>query len=651
MMIFEIIGQRLVLSSPLVVEGSIDYLTAEFNFHDEDWRTADDIWAHFEQNDKRFQLQVKDNRIEKSAHLNLDRGYWKVYLHASSADGERITTNQVDLLVEKTGTMDGEVLPEIPLSAAEQISITAAEARQIAQSVRDDADAGEFDGYSPTVDVSEITDGHNVLITDKDGEKTFDVMDGYSPNIVVTEVDGGHRVFITQKDGTMRQFEVMDGYTPQKGIDYKDGVSPVVSVTDTTDGHEVSVTDANGTETFEVKDGDKGDTGFSPIVSAQEMDGYTNVLITDSTHTETIKVMDGADGYSPLVETAEFEGGHTVKITDKNGLKTFNVMNGKDGRDGNLMVPAPTKFEGLMIPSADTVSDTFNCMAYGSGRFVLLGRYEGERVVLTTADFVTFKKTVLTTDYRKLKYVGGKFFLIGRLNESGSSIAGNTFMVSENGENWTEYTLPASTYWTDIEYGDGYYVAISGAVGNTNNLSAYSTDLTTWTQITLPSADAWQAIRYGNGHFVAITYTGTAVASLYPGSNMNWFSAGSLGEGIYFDIYFDNGNFYIPIAKNWGESTNQIRVGDVLDFDIKYLPVAAQWECMAFGAGYGVVFAHTSDGLTKVQDACYTDDGGETWEHIDMPVKTMRISAAYGRNMFVSLGQDRVEICNLWDNL
>ena len=34
------------------------------------------------------------------------------------------------------------------------------------------------DGYSPTVSVGDISGGHRVTITDKDGEKTFDVMDG-----------------------------------------------------------------------------------------------------------------------------------------------------------------------------------------------------------------------------------------------------------------------------------------------------------------------------------------------------------------------------------------------------------------------------------------------------------------------------------------
>ena len=70
----------------------------------------------------------------------------------------------------------------------EQMTIQQIEA--IAQSVRDDADAGLFngepgkdgidgkDGFSPAVAVEDITGGHRVTITDKDGENTFDVMDG-----------------------------------------------------------------------------------------------------------------------------------------------------------------------------------------------------------------------------------------------------------------------------------------------------------------------------------------------------------------------------------------------------------------------------------------------------------------------------------------
>lgn len=58
----------------------------------------------------------------------------------------------------------------------EQMTID--EIAAIAQSVRNDANAGKFNGFSPVVDVENIEGGHRVTITDKDGDKTFDVMDG-----------------------------------------------------------------------------------------------------------------------------------------------------------------------------------------------------------------------------------------------------------------------------------------------------------------------------------------------------------------------------------------------------------------------------------------------------------------------------------------
>lgn len=54
------------------------------------------------------------------------------------------------------------------------------------------------DGFSPTVELIDISGGTRLVITDINGEKSADIMDG--------------------KDGK-------DGYTPQKGVDYFDGLN------------------------------------------------------------------------------------------------------------------------------------------------------------------------------------------------------------------------------------------------------------------------------------------------------------------------------------------------------------------------------------------------------------------------------------------
>lgn len=55
--------------------------------------------------------------------------------------------------------------------------------------------------------------------------------DGVSPTIEVTAIDGGHRITITDVNGT-REIDIMngvDGYTPQKGVDYftEDDISDI----------------------------------------------------------------------------------------------------------------------------------------------------------------------------------------------------------------------------------------------------------------------------------------------------------------------------------------------------------------------------------------------------------------------------------------
>lgn len=64
-------------------------------------------------------------------------------------------------------TFSGAISAEYDGSNAVRVVIPQAE----------DGKPGE-DGFSPTVEVDSITGGHRVTITDKDGEKSFDVMDG-----------------------------------------------------------------------------------------------------------------------------------------------------------------------------------------------------------------------------------------------------------------------------------------------------------------------------------------------------------------------------------------------------------------------------------------------------------------------------------------
>ena len=98
-------------------------------------------------------------------------------------------------------------------------------------------ESGE-DGFSPTVSTHEIADGTEVIITDKDGPHTFNVMNG--------------------KDGE-------PGEQGAPGPQGNRGFSPTILVEDVSEGHKVIITNENDTDQFVVKDG-----GFGEIYTDQE---------------------------------------------------------------------------------------------------------------------------------------------------------------------------------------------------------------------------------------------------------------------------------------------------------------------------------------------------------------------------------------------
>ena len=63
-----------------------------------------------------------------------------------------------------------------------------AAAERVAQAIEDGAITGE-DGFSPTVEISSITGGHRVAVTDKTGTESFDVMDGANGTTPVKGTD------------------------------------------------------------------------------------------------------------------------------------------------------------------------------------------------------------------------------------------------------------------------------------------------------------------------------------------------------------------------------------------------------------------------------------------------------------------------------
>lgn len=90
---------------------------------------------------------------------------------------------QLGTIQDSVNNNDEGLTPDPDPSVYSQIIEKVEETQKIAQSVRDDADNGKFDGFSPTVSVTKVGHDTTITITDKDGEHSAVIHDGESGDL------------------------------------------------------------------------------------------------------------------------------------------------------------------------------------------------------------------------------------------------------------------------------------------------------------------------------------------------------------------------------------------------------------------------------------------------------------------------------------
>ena len=90
------------------------------------------------------------------------------------------------------------------------------------------------------------------------GLSGLDGDDGVSPTVEVEEIENGHRLIITDADGEKSPVDILNG---------DDGFSPMIDVEPEAGGHLVTVTDAYGEESFHVTNGLPSNSFVSSCVS------------------------------------------------------------------------------------------------------------------------------------------------------------------------------------------------------------------------------------------------------------------------------------------------------------------------------------------------------------------------------------------------
>lgn len=187
-----------------------------------------------------------------------------------------------------------------------------------------------------------------------------------------------------------------------------------------------------------------------------------------------------------------------------------------------------------------------------------------------------------------------------------------------------EKTLPNSTNWNSVAYGNGLFVAVS----YNSSDAATSPDGITWTKRTLPTSAFWSSVTYGNGLFVAVAYNSSIAATSPDG--INWTQRTLSRAATWFSITYGNG-VYVAVSKGTGTATTS---PDGTTWTDRTLSRSSDWNSVTYGNG---VFVVVSRGGTYA----ITSPDGINWTDRTIPANLWS-SISYGNGIFVAVTVDSV---------
>ena len=152
---------------------------AKFNFIGDEWTgTKTALFAQGEYS-KSVVLDDNDECVIPWEFFDTDKNM--TIGKVSVSCGDLVTTNCATVKITKSGYQESDAsVPPSP-DVYQQLIELAEDTKEIAQSVRDDADNGVFDGeegYSPKVSLTEELDGVTVTVQNKDGKQSAKVKNG-----------------------------------------------------------------------------------------------------------------------------------------------------------------------------------------------------------------------------------------------------------------------------------------------------------------------------------------------------------------------------------------------------------------------------------------------------------------------------------------
>ncbi len=188
-------GQAIETAESVIVAESFNYLKAQFIFQTNAWNGLIKT-AYFTCGNTTHSVELDENNIAFPLHLSagewsvcvVGREYWNGELV------ERITSDFATINVKPFKVGKETPFPEPTPTEIERVEgkignlpdLLTRDKTSLVNAInevyrRGGAGGGGVDGFSPIVEIEAIKGGHRVTITDVEGEKSFDVLDGYTP--------------------------------------------------------------------------------------------------------------------------------------------------------------------------------------------------------------------------------------------------------------------------------------------------------------------------------------------------------------------------------------------------------------------------------------------------------------------------------------
>lgn len=312
--------------------------------------------------------------------------------------------------------------------------------------------------------------------------------------------------------------------------------------------------------------------------------------------------------------------GATITVNATNGTALYTP-----GNTGFLSVNQAVVFTGYVFSGIVAGQTYYVQSILGPNSFTLSSTVGGAAITWNTGTNIMTMQIVQSVGTTLTPYTS---YYVNQVPSPG------TFTISNSNNptlTATAATLPSSTTWSAVTYGNGTYAAIANSAS-----SAYSTNNgTTWSAGSgLSGSYTWNDVTFGAGYFVAVSYGGGSVNSVsaYSANGQTWTTGGSMGSvGSFSSVIYGNGVF-VSVAS--GTSTAAVSANNGVTWANYNLPSSTTWSGVAFGNG---VFVAVSGGASASTAAAYSTNNGVTWLASTLPASVKWTSIAFGNGIFVAV--------------